>query len=68
MYRFFLGKDSEKETSTGHNLLRAISVGAALTLGFVVVFGTFGILTAGLLSQGVILDYTPYVTFGSARA
>ncbi len=61
---FFLGKDSERETSTGRNVLRAISVGAALTLGFVVVFGTFGILTAGLLSRGAVLENTPYVTFG----
>lgn len=60
---FFLGKDSDQETSTGRNLLRAFRVGGALTLGFIVVFGVFGLLTSGLLRQGAILDYTPYVTF-----
>jgi len=61
---FFLGKDSDQETSSGRNLLRALRVGSALTLGFVVVFGAFGLLTSGLLRQGAILDYTPYITFG----
>lgn len=61
---FFLGKDSESEDNTAVNVLRALRVGSALTLGFVAVFGAFGILTSGLLSRGSILDYTPYVTFG----
>lgn len=61
---FFLGQDSDKQTNVARNLLRAISVGGALTAGFIAVFGAFGIVTSGLLSQGDILDYTPYVTFG----
>ena len=61
---FFLGKDSETETNVARSLLRAMRVGAALTLGFIAVFGAFGVLTSGLLRQGTILDYTPYVTFG----
>jgi len=59
---FFLGKDGE--SSTARNIMRALKVGLALTAGFVAVFGAFGILTSSLLSQGSILDYTPYVTFG----
>lgn len=65
---FFLGKDTDN--STARNVMRALKVGLALTAGFVVVFGAFGILTSsllsedGLLSQGAVLDYTPYVTFG----
>ncbi len=61
---FFLGKDSEEESNTARSLLRAMRVGGALTLGFIAVFGAFGVVTSGLLSQGDILDYTPYVTFG----
>lgn len=60
---FFLGKNSESETSTPRSLLRALRVGAALTAGFVAVFGAFGILTSSLLSSGSVLEYTPYVTF-----
>ena len=59
---FFLGKDTD--SSTARNIMRALKVGLALTAGFVAVFGAFGILTSSLLSQGSILDYTPYVTFG----
>jgi cytochrome c biogenesis protein CcdA len=59
---FFLGKDGD--SSTARNIMRALKVGLALTAGFVAVFGAFGILTSSLLSQGSILDYTPYVTFG----
>jgi cytochrome c-type biogenesis protein len=50
---FFLGKDTD--SSTARNIMRALKVG---------LFGAFGILTSSLLSQGSILDYTPYVTFG----
>lgn len=59
---FFLGKNSDDETSTARNILRALKVGGALTLGFIAVFGAFGILTSSLLSSGSILEYTPYVT------
>jgi cytochrome c biogenesis protein CcdA len=59
---FFLGKDGD--FSTARNIMRALKVGLALTAGFVALFGAFGILTSSLLSQGSILDYTPYVTFG----
>jgi len=57
---FFLGKDAE--TSTARSIMRALKVGLALTLGFVAVFGAFGILTSSLLSSGSVLEVTPYVT------
>jgi len=60
---FFLGKNNDEETSTPRSLLRALRVGAALTAGFVAVFGAFGLLTSSLLSTGSVLEYTPYVTF-----
>jgi len=59
---FFLGKDAA-DNSTAKNIMRALAVGAALTAGFVAVFGAFGVLTSSLLSQGSILEFTPYVTF-----
>lgn len=61
---FFLGQNSGDDTSAARNLLRALKVGLALTVGFIAVFGAFGLITSGLLSQGDILEYTPYVTFG----
>ena len=56
---FFLGKNNEDETSTARSLLRALKVGAALTAGFVAVFGAFGLLTASLLSTGCLLYTSP---------
>ncbi len=61
---FFLGKNTDSETSTSRNLFRALKVSTSLTLGFIFVFGGFGLLTSSLLSQGSVLEYTPYVTFG----
>lgn len=61
---FFLGTSTEEETSTARNLARALKVGSALTVGFVAVFGLFGLITSSLISQSAILDYSPYVTFG----
>lgn len=58
---FFLGKDAD--LSRARNVLRALKVGSALTAGFVAVFGAFGLLTSSILSQGAVLEYTPYVTF-----
>ncbi|MEM7094926.1 MAG: cytochrome c biogenesis CcdA family protein [Actinomycetota bacterium] len=59
---FFLGKNNEDETSVARSLIRALKVGAALTAGFIAVFGIFGLLTASLLSSGSITEYSPYVT------
>ncbi|MDW3176652.1 MAG: cytochrome c biogenesis CcdA family protein [Acidimicrobiia bacterium] len=48
---YFLGLDSD-ETSTAKSVLRGAKVGLALTLGFVTVFGIFGILFEVILSGG----------------
>lgn len=48
---YFLGLESE-ETSTAKSVLRGGKVGLALTLGFVTVFGIFGILFEVILSGG----------------
>lgn len=59
---FFLGKNSDDETSTARNILRALKVGVALTAGFVAVFGTFGLITSLLLESFSVEKYSPYVT------
>lgn len=48
---YFLGLESD-ETSTAKSVLRGGKVGLALTLGFVTVFGIFGILFEVILSGG----------------
>lgn len=59
---YFLGLDSEDETSTAHNVARALAVGVTLTLGFVLFFGLIGVLTSTIISQGTIFEKIPYVT------
>lgn len=44
------------------NILRAFLVAATLTVGFVVVFGGFGVLFETVLSQATVLDRIGYVT------
>ncbi len=48
---YFLGLESD-ETSTAKSVLRGAKVGLALTLGFVTVFGIFGVLFEVILSGG----------------
>jgi len=60
---FFLGNESDDDANVARNIIRALKVGAVLTLGFVFVFGTFGILLTTLLENLPILKYIPWVTF-----
>ncbi len=48
---YFLGLDSD-ETSTARSIFRGAKVGLALTLGFITVFGIFGVLFEVVLSAG----------------
>ncbi len=48
---YFLGLDSD-ESSLSKSVLRGAKVGIALTLGFVTVFGIFGVLFEVVLSSG----------------
>lgn len=54
----------DNETGAGHRhfvaLGRAVAATAAMTLGFLTVFGTFGLLTVSLAST--VQRYLPYVT------
>lgn len=55
---FFLGQN-DGETSKAKSILRAIKVAATLTLGFILVFGIFGIVTAS--AANAIKPRLPYV-------
>jgi cytochrome c-type biogenesis protein len=59
---YFLGLEG-KETTQNRltTVARGLAVGVVMTLGFVAVFGTFGILFATVINQGTVLDYVPYV-------
>lgn len=59
---YFLGLESEDETNMAKNVIRALAVGLTMTLGFMVVFGTVGILTSTILSEGTISSNLPYAT------
>ena len=64
---YFLGLDSD-ETSTAKSVLRGGKVGLALTLGFVTVFGIFGVLFEVILTsggRGAVQDSLWIVTIGS---
>ncbi len=61
---FFLGKDGEGQDNVARNILRALKVGGVLTLGFVAVFGAFGVLLKTLFDSFPILEYVPWVTLG----
>lgn len=57
------GDDSVDDPSALlRNVVRALVVGAVLTLGFMVVFGTVGLLVETVVNQGTIFDRVPYFT------
>ena len=65
---FFIGGEGSDASGqpSGTNalgtMLRAMVVALTLTAGFIVVFGSFGVLFETVLSQGVVLDRIGYVT------
>ncbi len=70
---YFLGIDPSSKTADDTvgaerqllaTLLRAFAVSITLTVGFIGVFGLFGLLFETVLSQGAILDRIGYVTIG----
>jgi cytochrome c-type biogenesis protein len=61
---YFLGLESEDETDTGHNIMRAMTVGLTLTAGFVLFFAVIGIITQTVIDAGVIERRISYATFG----
>ncbi|MDG2028752.1 MAG: cytochrome c biogenesis CcdA family protein [Acidimicrobiales bacterium] len=59
---YFLGIESKNhDQSRLATVVRGLAVGGIMSLGFVAVFGTFGVLFATVLSQGTVLEYVPYV-------
>ncbi|RMH79451.1 MAG: cytochrome c biogenesis protein CcdA, partial [Actinomyces sp.] len=71
---YFMGLDGGEADRSGdpaallRNVVRAILVGLVLTAGFMVVFGTVGVLVNTVISQGFIFERVPYATvvFGVA--
>ncbi|MEZ5247083.1 MAG: cytochrome c biogenesis CcdA family protein [Acidimicrobiales bacterium] len=59
---YFLGIESkEHDQRRLTTVVRGLVVGLVMTMGFVAVFGTFGILFATVINQGDVADYVPYV-------
>jgi len=59
---YFLGIESkEHDQSRLATVVRGLAVGLVMTMGFIAVFGTFGILFATVINQGDVADYIPYV-------
>ena len=59
---YFLGLEGKDTTQSRFTTVaRGLAVGVVMTLGFVAVFGTFGILFATVINQGTVLEYVPYV-------
>jgi len=60
---YFLGlEDNDGHTPKLKSILHAMLIGLVLTAGFVVVFGTFGVLFSMGLSQQTVSSKTGYVT------
>lgn len=59
---YFLGLESDDETNMARNVLRSLVVGLTMTAGFMLVFGTIGILTSTFLSEGTLSRNAPYAT------
>lgn len=61
---YFLGFESEDESDTAKNIVRALVVGLTLTAGFVMLFGLIGLITQTVVDAGAIQSRIPYATFG----
>lgn len=59
---YFLGLESDDETNMAKNVIRGLVVGLTMTLGFMAVFGTMGILMSTIVSEGTISRNVPYAT------
>jgi cytochrome c-type biogenesis protein len=59
---YFLGLESDDETNVARNVMRALVVAVTMTLGFMAVFGTIGILTSTLIAESTLSRNVPYAT------
>jgi len=59
---YFLGIESKEcDPRRLTTVARGLVVGLVMTMGFIAVFGTFGILFATVINQGDVLEFVPYV-------
>lgn len=59
---YFIGTGEAEQATRVRAISRGIWVGTMLTLGFVAVFGSLGLLISLFLSQGTVVEYVGYVT------
>ena len=60
---YFVSLESSEEANIGRNIFRGLVVGLTLTVGFVLFFGTVGLLTSTIVSQGAIQSRLSWATF-----
>lgn len=60
---YFVSLESSEEANVGRNIFRGLVVGLTLTVGFVLFFGTVGLLTSTIVSQGAIQSRLSWATF-----
>jgi cytochrome c biogenesis protein CcdA len=65
---YFLGLESDDETNPAHNILRGLVVGLTLTAGFLVFFGSIGLVASTIVSRSAIESRIAWATLvlGSA--
>jgi len=64
---FFLGTE-DASTSRLRAVLRGLGVGTMLTVGFVTVFASIGVLVAWFLNQSTVVDQVGWITIGIGAA
>ena len=60
---YFVSLEASEEANVGRNIFRGLVVGLTLTVGFVLFFGTVGLLTSTIVSQGAIQSRLSWATF-----
>lgn len=60
---YFVSLESSEEAHIGRNIFRGLVVGLTLTVGFILFFGTIGLLTSTIVSQGAIESRLSWATF-----
>lgn len=59
---YFMGLESENETNAARNIFRGLTVGLTLTAGFMLFFGTIGLLASTVVSRSAIESRIAWAT------
>ena len=60
---YFVSLESNEEANIGRNIFRGLVVGLTLTVGFILFFGTIGLLASTIVSQSAIQSRLSWATF-----